>query len=138
MPNITIIQNKEIIAHHTTESHLSHYGQPVWIIKNENPDPGLAVFKELETDTLFDIEIVGVVGGWLVIKQPPTEDMPQLLAGIIWSDGGYYGDLIQTRDGNNFVSDAEIDALNSGNFMVKGTVAVDAFDEGSPLGSVLS
>jgi hypothetical protein len=136
MPKITITQNGEIIAHHTTGTPLSHYGQPVWIIEDDSPEPGHAVFEEAESGTKFEIEILGIVGGWLIIRQPATDQAPALLAGIIWSDGNYYGDLVQTRDGANFIENATLDDLAGGDYMIKNTI-VGVFNEAAPLGSIL-
>jgi hypothetical protein len=131
---ITITQKGKILAHHTTNTPLSHYGQLVWIIENENPEPGQATFEEAESGTQFEMDILGVIGGWLVVRQRAQKDIPPLLAGIIWSDGSYYGNLIVTREGGNCVEDATLEILNSGEYMVRGTIAMEPFVNSSLLG----
>ena len=84
---IVIERDSEILAHHTTESCLSHYGQAVWIVEDDNPEPGAAIWRQGETAVPLDI--IKTQGGWLICKQPDG-----LLCGIIWSDGSYHADLI--------------------------------------------
>ncbi|MGD9975206.1 MAG: hypothetical protein AB7S77_19255 [Desulfatirhabdiaceae bacterium] len=91
--SISITRGKDILANHTTDSPMSHYGQKVWSVVDSEPLPGHALWKQ--GDNCVDIEIVAVVGGWLVVKQPDG-----FLAGIIWSDGSYHADLIINADGH--------------------------------------
>lgn len=83
---IKIIQNEEIIAHYTTESSMSSYGQPVWMIIKD-PEPGIAEWRQ--GDHSVEIEILFEKNGWLICKQPDG-----VLCGIIWTDGSYFADLI--------------------------------------------
>jgi len=87
-----ITRNDEILAHHTTESCMSRYGQEVWIVEDETPEPGPAIWHHEEKQA--ELDVLGVLDGWLVVKQPDG-----YLAGIIWSDGGYYADVIVDADG---------------------------------------
>ena len=128
MTMIEITKKGEVIAHHTTESPMSHYGQAVWIIEDENPGRGKAVWSQGETRV--DLQIKGVVGGWLVAVQPDG-----LLCGIIWSDGSYYAEVIEDRATGEPVRQATMKELQSGKYQVRGTVAL--FDDESPLGSIL-
>lgn len=82
-----IEMEKEIIAHHTTQTYLSHYGQSVWVVENENPEPGPVVWRQGEMT--IPLDILETRGGWLICKQPDG-----LLCGIIWTDGSYYADLL--------------------------------------------
>jgi hypothetical protein len=128
---IEILKKGEVIARHTTESHLSHYGQPVWIVENENPGRGKAIWTDGKQE--LEIKIIGVVGGWLVIQQHDG-----LYAGIIWSDGNYFADLIVTRKGQfpvNQESKVTLKKLENGQYMVRNTVT--AFED-APLGSILN
>ena len=93
MEKIKIVKDGGILAHHTTETPLSHYWQAVWIVLDEDPSEGPAIFRQ--GDNQLDIEILEVIGGWLVIRQPDKN-----LAGIIWSDGKYFADLLEDPDGN--------------------------------------
>ena len=45
MEPITITQGDQILAHHTTGTPMSHYGQPVWVVEESDPDPGRAEWK---------------------------------------------------------------------------------------------
>jgi hypothetical protein len=92
MEKIRISQHGEIIAHHTNESCLSHYGEPVWTIENTEPEPGPAIWQQGENRQVIDI--LEVRGGWLICRQPDG-----LLCGVIWSDGSYYAALLEDQDG---------------------------------------
>ena len=116
MGALHIERNGEILAHFTTESCLSHYGQPVWVVENESPEPGPAIFhNEGKTSTL---KILGVVGGWLVVKQEES------FAGVLWSDGSYYaGAITGPKD-----EDITLDDLQSGEYQVDGTLPIGTLD----------
>ena len=102
-----------MLAHHTTESSLSHYGQPVWQIE-EDPEPG-AELRWIQGEIEHTLTVVGLVDGWLVVRQAND-----VLSGIIWSDGTYRADLIVDRETEE---PAPLDAdLRSGRFLVRGTV----------------
>ena len=120
MENLRIEKDGKILAHFTTESCLSHYGQPVWVVEDENPEPGPIIFyNEGKTSNL---EILGVVGGWLVVKRENEG-----LAGILWSDGSFHaGAITGPKD-----EDINLKDLQSGNYQVEGTLPIGA------LGSVL-
>lgn len=130
MNPIIITQGEEVIAHHTTESVLSHYGQMAWSVEKEHPKPGPAIWTQGESS--IRLQVMGVVGGWLVVRQ--ADD---LLCGIIWSDGTYVANLIVDRDTSESVKGLTLDELNSGKYQVKGSIASSAFDDGSPLGCFL-
>lgn len=130
MEPITIIQNEKIIAHHTTDSSMSSYGQAVWIIEVEDPEPGHALWRQ--GDQEVEIIIQGVVGGWLITTQPDG-----FLTGIIWSDGNYYADLVEDRESGNGGKGLSIEDLQSGKYRIRGSITVDAWDEKSPLGNIL-
>ena len=130
MEPITISRDGEILAHHTTETPLSHYGTPVWVIEDEEPAPGPVMWTQ--GDNHVTMGVLGTVGGWLVCRQPGG-----LLCGIIWSDGNYTADLIVTREGESPVRDASLEDLSSGDCMVRGAVPMSAWNEESPLGCIL-
>ena len=90
---ITISRGEEIVAHHTTESCLSHYGQPVWVVEQEEVEPGPAIWRQGKRTV--DIDILCQRGGWLICRQPDG-----FLCGIIWSDGSYYAEVLVDQDGN--------------------------------------
>lgn len=93
MDKIEIIKEGKILAHHTTEHIRSSYGQSVWCVIDDKPEPGAAQFKQGEKTV--NIEIIETRGGWLVVRQPDGN-----LSGIIWSDGGYFADLIVDTNGS--------------------------------------
>lgn len=128
MENIVITKDNKIIAHHTTDSPMSSYGQPVWVVENKDPGPGVATWKQ--GDNQVTLNILGVIGGFLVASQPDG-----LLCGIIWSDGNYYANLIVVRDCDLPArKDVTIHELANGKFQVRGTVVIGAFEDESPLG----
>ena len=124
MKPITISRNGETLAQHTTASPLSHYGQAVWVIEVENPEPGPAVWQQGENQ--FKLNVLAVRGGWLIAKQPDG-----LLCGIIWSDGSYYANLLETRDGRPCKS-----LYKRGGQRVRGTIQADP-DDPNDLGGIL-
>ncbi len=119
---ITIEQNGEVIAHHTTESGLSHYGQPVWVVENDDPQPGPAVWRGGEME--INMDILEIRGGWLVCRQPDG-----LLCGVIWSDGAYYSDVLVDESGD------PVRELKPG-VSVRNTIQFDSTDA-ADLGSIL-
>ena len=129
MESIEIIQN-EIIAHHTRNNPASSYGQEVWVVEVEEPELGPAIWRQNSQEV--EIILHGVVGGWLVVTQPDG-----FLSAIIWSDGNYYANIIEDRRKGNGVKNKSLEELKSGEYQVRGAIAVDAWDEESPLGSIL-
>jgi len=94
MNPITITQRDQVLAHHTTETPLSHYGQPVWIVEQDPPElPGRIHWRQVDGPDL-EVQALELRGGWLVCRQADG-----LLLGIIWSDGNYYADLLENRKG---------------------------------------
>ena len=87
MERIRIERNGQVLAHHTTATPLCHYGQAVWVVENKSPKPGPATWKQGAKEQRLDV--LGVKDGWLLCRQRGG-----LLCGIIWSDGGYYADLL--------------------------------------------
>ena len=124
MEPITISRNGEILAHHTTESSMSHYGQAVWVVEDDDPEPGQVIWQQGENK--IRMTIIEVRGGWLVCRQPGG-----LLCGIIWSDGSYYANLIETRDGRPCKS-----LYKHGGQQVRGTLPGDPEDP-EDLGGIL-
>lgn len=120
---ITITKDDEIIAHHTTESVLSHYGQPVWVIEDEDPEPGPAIWKQ--GDNEVSIEIIEVRAGWLIIRQPDD-----LLSGIIWSDGNYFANILEDETG------IPCKKLRNHGQRIRGTIQFDP-DNSEDLGATL-
>ncbi|MFB3901920.1 MAG: hypothetical protein ACE15E_00565 [Acidobacteriota bacterium] len=92
-PSITITQNSQVIAHHTTDSPLSHYGQPVWVIEQDPDLPGEIHWSQ-KGGGECRLQALELRGGWLVCRQPGG-----FLVGIIWSDGTYYAELLEDRAG---------------------------------------
>lgn len=120
---ITIEKESTILAHHTTESYLSHYGQPVWVVEEKNPEPGPVVWRQDETSITLDI--LEVRGGWLICRQPNG-----LLCGVIWSDGEYFANIIV--DTNN----QPVKKFSPGCHVLN-TVQFDA-DDPDDLGAILA
>ena len=79
---------------------------------------------------MVEMEVLGVVGGWLVCEQPDG-----LLVGIVWSDGRYHAECIIHRETGQVVdSETTLDDLASGEYVVRDAVPLTALD--SPLGCV--
>ena len=83
----------QVLAHHTTESCLSHYGQAVWVVEDPDPEPGKATWTDGKD--VHEIDILKTQGGWLLCT---IDDDPRII-GIIWSDGSYYAAYALTKDG---------------------------------------
>lgn len=130
MESIVIAKGRRIIAHHTTDHPRSSYGQNVWVVEEENPGGGKILWKQ--GDNEMELKAIGVVGGWLVAQQSDGA-----LCGIIWSDGRYYAELIVDRETEQPVKQTTLPQLQSGKYMVRGTITVGAFDRDSPLGCIL-
>ena len=124
MNPIKITRGEVVLARHTTQSSLSHYGQAAWVVEDPDPAPGPVVWQQGETKTRMTI--IGLRGGWLCVRQPGG-----LLAGIIWSDGSYYANLIETRDGRPCKS-----LYKRGGQRVRGTLPGDP-DDHHDLGAIL-
>ena len=123
MSKITIKRGQDILAHHTTESPLSHYGQPVWVVEDPDPAPGPITWQQGETK--YTLDLLEVKGGWAIVRQPDG-----YLAGIIWSDGTYYADMIVDDKDWSLIED-----LRPG-VHVRGTVVLDP-DDPEDLGAIL-
>lgn len=116
MDGISIERGEEILAHHTTESSMSHYGQPVWVVEVEDPDPGPAIWRQWNQEG--PLEVIEARGGWLICRLPPD---PRLW-GLIWSDGEFYSDLVVDQDGQF------VESLNGTGLHIRGTVQFDPED----------
>ena len=121
---ITIKRNSKILAHHTTESPLSHYGQPVWVIEDPDPDPGPITY--INGDHKVDIDLLAIKGGWAIVR-PPEEGF---LEAIIWSDGLYYADMLVDKNGQ------PVESLPCPGMRVRGTVVIDPSDP-DDIGAIL-
>lgn len=119
MAPIIIKRRGKILAHHTTETHLSHYGQPAWIVEVSDPKPGPAIWEQ--DGNKQEINILGVKSGWLIARQPGG-----LLVGIMWSDGNYYANLIE-----NAKTGRPCRKLTQKGQKVRGTVQFDPQDMGA-------
>jgi len=131
MQPIAITRGKDILAHHTTDSPHSHYGQTVWQVEDSDPARGPAMWTQGEH--VQPLTILGVVGGWLIARQRDG-----LLCGILWSDGSYYANVIEARRTQRPTKRATLATLRSARYQVRGTVAAAAFDADSPLGCLLA
>ena len=118
MQPITITRDGQLLAHHTTEHSSSSYGQPVWSIVDNSPQPGYAEWTQNKNRQ--SIQVLGVAGGWLVALQPDGEAV-----GIIWSDGNYHADVIVHKTSKLPPSDVSLDDLQSGDYQVRGTIPSD-------------
>jgi len=115
--SIQIKQGNEVIAEHRTDHPNSRYGTLVWTIHNEAPTPGKGTF--LHGETVVPLEIIGVQDGWLIVREESGH-----LAGVIWSDGSFFADVIIDENGN------PVTELSDG-CQVRGTLPVGG------LGSIL-
>ena len=123
MESITITMGDEIIAHHTTEASLSSYGQPVWTILDDDPEPCVVTWSQ--GDNTQELDILGVIEGWLLCRQPDG-----IICGIIWTDGQYYANVLECTATGEVIRD--IDNIDVESCNIRGTVMVD-----SGLGCVL-
>ena len=114
---ISIEKDGDILAHHTTETCLSHYGQPVWVIENDDPPPGCVIWRQGEREEKLDF--LGVVDGWFVAVQSDGK-----LVGIIWSDGNYYANLIENTETGQVAEKTTIKQIEEGCYQVRGTVPI--------------
>ena len=124
MESITITRGEEILAHHTTVSALSHYGQPVWVVENESPDPGPATWEQ--AGGITEIDIIGLTDGWLIARQSDG-----LIVAIIWSDGSYYAGCVVDQSDQVYSGEFDIENIPDGAY-VQGTVPFP----GNPLGCI--
>jgi hypothetical protein len=127
MQPITISRQETILGHHTTDSPLSHYGQPVWLVEESEPSPGPAQWAQ--GDHVQSLTVLGIVGGWLVARQSDG-----LLIGILWSDGTYYAEVIEERRTRRPAKRATLNSLRHGRYCVRGTITAEFIDPHSPLG----
>lgn len=130
MDKIVICRAGEILAHHTTDSCMSHYGQAVWVVEESDVEPGEVTWAQ--GDNELTLYALGVLGGWLMVRQPNG-----VLAGIIWTDGSYHGGNIVSRDTGEPVEGLTLEDLASGEYQVESAIAAEAFNVDSPLGCVL-
>lgn len=131
MEKIVIRRAEEILAHHTRHHPTSSYGQPIWVVERDEVAPGDIIWSQGDNEqTLYAL---GVVGGWLVVRQPNG-----LLAGIIWSDGHYFAGNIICRATGALVKNKPLDELESGRYQVESAIVAEAFTPGSPLGCIMS
>ena len=123
MEPIQIERDGKVLAHHTTETFLSHYGQLVWTIEDASPEPAPVIWKQ--GHKAIPLHVVELRGGWLVCRQPDG-----FLCGIIWTDGTYYADLVVDESGE------PVQDLKPG-CLIRGMVQ---FDRENPedLGAILS
>jgi len=112
---IKIEKDGNILAQHTTESCLSHYDHPVWVVIEDDPDPGCVIWRQGKQEQKLDF--LEIVDGWFVAVQ----DDGNLIA-IIWSDGYYYANLIHKRTNNQIANITDIDYVSNGLYQVFGTV----------------
>lgn len=129
MNPITITRGEEILAHHTTDSPLSHYGQPVWVVEVDDPEPGLVTWSQ-EGEEVFELDILGVAHGWLLGRQPQNN----AVIGIIWSDGNYFADCLVDKNDRAICGKFNIDKIPVGAH-IRNTVFLPG-DEG--IGAILS
>ena len=122
MTPITIKRNSKILAHHTTESPLSHYGQSVWVVEDPDPTPGPITWQQGETK--YTLDLLEIKGGWAIVRQPD-----EYLAAIIWSDGTYYADMLIDWD-RDLITDPRP------GMHVRGAVVMDP-DNPDDLGAIL-
>ncbi|MBT3368524.1 MAG: hypothetical protein HN416_15345 [Nitrospina sp.] len=118
------VDENNILAHHTTESCLSRYGQPVWVVEDENPDPGTVIWRQGENEV--PLNVIGVKGGWLIVRQPDG-----LLSGIIWSDGTYHANLLEDSE----TGDPCTELMETGQ-RIRGTVQLNP-DSPDDIGAIL-
>jgi hypothetical protein len=85
--------NGDLLAEQTTSHPLSSYGTLVWSILDPEPAPGRAIWQQGKN--VQELDNIGVRDGWLIVRQQTG-----ILAGIIWSDGSYFADILVDRDGN--------------------------------------
>jgi len=124
MDSITIKQGGEILAHHTTNTCLSHYGEPVWVVETDHPQPGPATWQQ--GDNVQHLDILSTKAGWLIVRQPDGA-----LVGILWSDGIYYADLLVST-----TTGIPCKTLRRNGYMVRNTIQCDP-DDPNDIGSIL-
>lgn len=126
MNPITITRGEVILAHHTTESSLSHYGEPVWVVEDENPDSGPVKWEQVGGITM-EIDIIGVTDGWLIARQSDG-----LIIAIIWSDGSYYAECVVDQNDQAYSGEFDLENIPEGAH-VRGTIP---FPD-NPLGCII-
>ena len=75
MERISITRNGEVLAHHTTDSPLSHFGQPVWVVEQEEVDPGKVQWCQGSQELTLNALARSAVGWW---SDNPTVFWPVL------------------------------------------------------------
>jgi len=111
-PIVIVTLDGTLLAHHTTEHPESSHNTPIWSIE-ETPEEGTEVFWTQGANRQ-KLTVVGLVDGWLVVRQANG-----VLAGILWSGGSYRAGLIVDREtGEPAPADAD---LTSGKYTVRGT-----------------
>jgi len=131
---ITINDSKGIAAHHTTETALSRYNQPVWVVER-SPESKTLTWRQ--GHDVQKIKYLGLYAGWLIGNQSNGYTLA-----IIWSDGDYYADLLTIGDGGKFGEPVKLKSLNeidSATMTVRGTVKFPSTEEGEEnIGAIVS
>ena len=125
MDKITLEQEGKILARLTTDAPMSSYDQPVWVVEEETPDYGEAVFIVHDDDEEIKIEILTIVRDWMVFTQSDG-----FIYGVIWSDGRFHIGPILDGDRN-----LQTELTNDGTQCVDGAVKIS--DDPSDLGALL-
>jgi len=89
--SITRLGTGDLLAEQTTSHALSHYGSLIWSILDPEPCAGPAIWRQGANRQ--ELDVLEVRDGWLIVRQQSG-----VLAGIIWSDGTYFADVL--IDGN--------------------------------------
>ena len=116
--SITRLGTGDLLAEQTTSHALSHYGSLIWSILDPEPCAGPAIWQQGANRQ--EVDVLELRDGWLIVRQHSG-----VLAGIIWSDGSYFADVL--IDGNGNAATELQDGLR-----VKGAVQI-----GSDMGAVI-
>jgi len=112
-PIVIVTLDGRLLAHHTTEHPSASHDTLIWTVE-ETPEEGAEVFWT-QGEIRHRLTVVGVVAGWLVVRQANG-----FLVGILWSDGSYRAGLIVDRETDApALADAD---LTSGKYTVRRTV----------------
>jgi hypothetical protein len=115
---ITRLGTADLLAEQTTSHALSHYGSLIWSILDPEPCAGPAIWQQGANRQ--EVDVLELRDGWLIVRQQSG-----VLAGIVWSDGSYFADVL--IDGNGNAATELQDGLR-----VKGAVQI-----GSDMGAVI-
>jgi hypothetical protein len=111
IPIVIVTGDGILLAHHTTEHPLSCYKTLIWSVE-KTPEQGTEILWTRGGDSHM-LTVVGLVGGWLVVRQANG-----VLAAILWIDGSYRAGLIVDREtGEPAPADTD---LTSGKCTVRG------------------